>query len=202
MMCLIGERWFNGSLQAVFYNLGIIIWVVAEIIIFTLTGKKSGKSEKKAKSFDQLSIYAVMAGNIFSCIIAVWGAQYLQVSISGTFAWIGIVVLYAGVFFRCFAVWTLRKFFTVTVKIKDGHKIVKSGPYAYLRHPAYTGSILALLGMQLGVRSLIGLVLVFGVAILVYSYRIYVEEKALVANFGRDYVEYVKETKKIIPFIY
>lgn len=115
-MYLIGEKWFDGSLQAIFYNFGVIIWIISELAIFALT---ADKKENKTKTFDQLSVYAVMAGNIFSCTLAIIGMKYLHTAISGVFAWIGIIILYAGVFFRCYAVWTLKKFFTVTVKMKN-----------------------------------------------------------------------------------
>lgn len=200
-MYLVGERWFSGSLQAIFFNSGILIWIVSEIIIFLLTIKKD-KKEKKTKSPDQLSIYAVMAGNIIGCLLALFTVEYLQSDISGIAAWAGIIILYSGISFRCYAVGTLKRFFTVAVKIKDGHKIIKKGPYAYLRHPAYAGSILSLLGMQLGIKSLSGLLIVLIIVILAYSYRIKVEEKTLAAYFGPEYEIYKKETKRIIPFIF
>ncbi len=200
-MYLIGERWFNGSLQAIFYNLGIIIWFASELIIFTLTGK-ADKKDRGSKTFDQLSVYAVMAENILSCLLALASVQYFQTNISSAFAWVGIIVLYTGVFFRCYAVWTLKRFFTFTVKIKAGHKIIKEGPYAYLRHPTYTGSILSLLGMQVGIKSLLGLLIVLITVMLVYGFRIHIEERALIENFGQEYETYQKETKRIIPFIF
>lgn len=199
-MYLVGERWFSGSLQAVFYNLGIIIWMASEVIIFALT-KKEDKRRNESTTSDQLSVYAVIAGNVFSCLLALGTVRCFQAKISSGFAWLGIIVLYTGIFYRCYAVWTLKQFFTLTVKIKAEHKIIKKGPYAYLRHPAYMGSILSLLGMQLGIKSLLGLLLVLMTILLAYGFRIHIEEKALLYHFGQEYEAYQRETKKIIPFI-
>lgn len=199
-MHFVGERWFAGNLQAALYNWGVLLWILSELGIFVLTGR-SDQNGEKAKKADRLSFYAVFAGNIFCVLLALTGTDRLQVHIPGAVAWIGIVLLYAGVIFRVYAVATLRKFFSVTVKIKEGHKLIKSGPYAFLRHPAYTGSIASLLGMQLGVRS-IGFLIVIVLILAVYGYRIHVEEAALMENFGEAYEEYKKQTKRILPFIY
>ena len=201
-MYIIGERWFEGRVQTALYNLGIVIWLFSEIMIFIINGKRKSTDKKGVKSSDRYSVYIIILGSVFSFILAVWGIQFLQADIAGVFAWSGILVLYAGIIFRGYSVWTLGRYFTVTVEIKESHRIIKTGPYAYIRHPAYTGSILSLLGMQIGARSLIGLFTVIPIIILMYGYRINMEEKALLDSLGKEYADYKKRTKKLVPFIY
>ena len=81
------------------------------------------------------------------------------------------------------------------------HRIVRAGPYRYLRHPSYTGTLMILLGLGLASRTWLGTVIILALFSLVIGYRINVEEKALKAEFGKEYIEYAKKTKRLFPFI-
>ncbi len=79
--------------------------------------------------------------------------------------------------------------------------MINNGPYQLVRYLSYTGLFLTLVGLGLAVQSW-GAILVF---LLVFScalaYRIHIEEKVLISNLGNDYIEYMKKTKRIIPYI-
>src|SRR2546430_10814721 len=60
---------------------------------------------------------------------------------------VGLTLLLAGIIIRGTAIYTLGKFFTGTVLIKNDHRLIKCGVYRHLRHPAYTGALLAHLGL-------------------------------------------------------
>jgi protein-S-isoprenylcysteine O-methyltransferase Ste14 len=106
-----------------------------------------------------------------------------------------------GITLRQWSILVLGRFFSTTVKIISGHRIVTNGPYCLIRHPAYTGSLLTLVGLGLASRTWVGTLVIVALFGLVYSYRISVEEKALKAEFGQEYVDYAKKTKRLIPFI-
>lgn len=201
MILLIGVKWFCGNVQAAIYNLGLIFWIASELGIFLRSGGLD-KKDREATTHDNMSIYGVVATNIICFSLALFGAQYLQIKLPSAVVWTGIVLLYGGIVLRIYSVWTLRKFFTVSVEIKTGHEIIKKGPYQYVRHPSYSGSILSLVGMQIGLRSPIGFAVSLILAGLAYSYRISVEEKAMAYNFGTEYEDYKNVTKRIIPFIF
>jgi len=86
--------------------------------------------------------------------------------------------------------------------IKDDHRLVQNGLYRYLRHPAYAGALLAHLGLGLSFSNWISL----GCSVLPFifaaSYRIRVEERALVEAFGEAYVNYSRRTRRLIPRVY
>jgi len=87
------------------------------------------------------------------------------------------------------------------VSVQKGQSIVRDGPYRYIRHPSDSGALLTLIGIGLAIQSwgaLLVLVLIFSI---VYGYRIYIEEKALIAHIGAEYLSYMMETKMLIPFI-
>lgn len=114
----------------------------------------------------------------------------------------GLVLMCVGLAIRWAAIYTLGRYFTRTVTIKNDHRIIQRGLYKYLRHPSYTGALLALAGLGLAFTNWLSLVLIFAPILVAALYRMRVEEDALVQQFGIEYVEYAKQTKRLIPNVY
>lgn len=114
--------------------------------------------------------------------------------------WIGCAVTIVGIILRLYSVLTLGKSFTISVQVDLKQKIIQTGLYRYIRHPAYSGSILSLIGIALAIRSIIGTIVTITIIAVIYGYRIKIEEKTLESNSKTDYQEYKKCTKKIILF--
>jgi len=110
--------------------------------------------------------------------------------------------LVSGIAFRIWAIRHLGRFFTVDVGIQQGHQVVEDGPYRFVRHPSYSGSLLALVGVGFLTFNWLGLFLIITCTLLAYALRIPVEEKAMLAQFGAQYAEYAARTKRLIPWIY
>ncbi|HVQ38531.1 MAG TPA: isoprenylcysteine carboxylmethyltransferase family protein [Pyrinomonadaceae bacterium] len=115
---------------------------------------------------------------------------------------LGLLFLVAGVGIRWNAIHTLGKYFTSTVVIKDDHCLVRTGLYRYLRHPAYTGALIAHLGLGLAFSNWFSLALGVVPFLAAAMYRIQVEERALQEAFGEEYSEYSRYTKRLIPKLY
>jgi len=115
---------------------------------------------------------------------------------------LGLSLLVAGVAIRWTAIYTLGQYFTSTVVIKDNHRLIRAGLYKHLRHPAYTGALIAHLGLGLSFSNWFSLVLSSVPFLVAAVYRIRVEEEALSEAFGETYLEYSKETKRLIPKLY
>ena len=115
---------------------------------------------------------------------------------------IGLCLLVVGITIRWVAVYTLGKFFTGLVMIKRDHQLVRNGIYKYLRHPAYTGTLLAHLGLGLAFSNWYSLFISTVPYFLVASYRMRVEERALASAFGSEYETYCKTSKRLIPGVY
>ncbi len=107
----------------------------------------------------------------------------------------------AGVAFRWYSISILGKYFTTVITIQPGHTVVENGPYRWIRHPTYSGALLTILGLGAALGNWFSLATVMLAAIIGYSYRIYVEERALVESLGDPYREYMQRTKRIIPFV-
>jgi protein-S-isoprenylcysteine O-methyltransferase Ste14 len=114
----------------------------------------------------------------------------------------GLVLIVVGLVVRWTAIITLRKYFTVDVSIVSDHKLVITGIYRFVRHPAYAGSLLSFLGLGIVLSNWLSLLVVFIPITVVFIYRINVEEKALLAFFGDQYAHYCARTKRLIPKIY
>jgi protein-S-isoprenylcysteine O-methyltransferase Ste14 len=83
---------------------------------------------------------------------------------------------------------------------KEHHELVTSGPYALVRHPIYTGILLAELGSSIGVSVWWLIPLVFG--IYVFVRRVYKEERIMTELFPDTYPAYKKRTWALIPYIW
>lgn len=115
---------------------------------------------------------------------------------------IGTVLAAVGIAIRLSAVLTLKRAFTLHVQTVAGQHLITSGLYHTVRHPAYSGSILSLLGVALAFRNIAAVCLVLFCCLICYSARIRVEEKALQAQFGAEYEAYKRRTYKLLPYIF
>jgi protein-S-isoprenylcysteine O-methyltransferase Ste14 len=111
-------------------------------------------------------------------------------------------LLLAGIMLRIWAVVHLGKFFTVNVGIQPGHRVIEDGPYRFVRHPSYSGSLIALTGMACLTFNWLGFLVILGSSLAAYTIRISAEEKMLFLSLGEDYRRYAKRTKRLIPGIY
>ena len=114
--------------------------------------------------------------------------------------YVGAIVMVCGYAFRRYAMAILGKAFSNILCIKKGQCLIRSGIYARIRHPAYTGTLVMVAGIPILFSSPIGLIPV-SLAIPAVLYRISVEEKMLTEKFGEEYTEYVRETKMLVPYL-
>ena len=112
------------------------------------------------------------------------------------------MLLLAGISLRIWAIVHLGKLFTVDVGIQQGHRVVQDGPYRFVRHPSYSGSMIALTGMACLTFNWLGFLVIIVSSLIAYSIRISAEEKMLFLNLGEDYRRYAARTKRLIPGIY
>jgi protein-S-isoprenylcysteine O-methyltransferase Ste14 len=111
-------------------------------------------------------------------------------------------VMLFGLALRIWAATTLGGLYTRTLMVTENHRVVDSGPYSRIRHPAYLGVILLWSGFGvLSSNIVIALAFPF-VFVAVYLYRISVEENMLVRELGDAYVQYQRRTHRLIPFLY
>jgi protein-S-isoprenylcysteine O-methyltransferase Ste14 len=114
---------------------------------------------------------------------------------------LGAALLYAGVAFAIWARVHLGRYWSGTVTLKEGHRLIRTGPYAIVRNPIYTGLIAGFLGSALLVDRL-GVLL--GAIVLAVSFLVKIrrEERFLTDRFGEEFLAYKREVRSLIPGVW
>ena len=114
---------------------------------------------------------------------------------------IGVVLTFTGLLLALWARFFLGRNWSGEITVKKDHQLVRTGPYAMVRHPIYAGFLFALLGTALvfgQVRCFAGLVL----AAIGWRLKSLVEEQYMTEQFGAEYAGYKREVKALVPFIW
>jgi protein-S-isoprenylcysteine O-methyltransferase Ste14 len=115
--------------------------------------------------------------------------------------WGGAALAAAGLGFSVWARVHLGSYWSALIAVKDRHQLIRTGPYALVRHPIYTGMLLALLGGAVShgaPRAFLGVAL----ALVTYSWKLRKEEAVLAPQLGEEYARYRREVKALVPFLY
>ncbi len=115
---------------------------------------------------------------------------------------LGLVLFASGIVLRIYSVYCLGRFFTTTVAIQSDHRLVKKGPYRYIRHPSYSGLLCSFLGAGIAMGDLLSALSLLIPILTVLSKRISIEEQWLLKYFGERYRHYCLTTKKLIPGLF
>lgn len=115
---------------------------------------------------------------------------------------LGLVLMCAGIALRQWAVVLLGRFFTVDVRVHPDQPVVERGPYRWVRHPAYTGMLLTLLGMGLALGNWAALTVLIVVPAAGIVVRIRAEERALLHGLGEPYRRFAATRSRLIPRVW
>jgi protein-S-isoprenylcysteine O-methyltransferase Ste14 len=182
-------------------------WINALWVLFGLYWLVSALERKKTKrreSWSQRLIYVLPLIAAFWLLsrpethFGILGARFLPASLLSE--WTGVVLTAAGVGVAFWARWHLGANWSGVVTLKEGHELIRTGPYRTIRHPIYTGILLALLGtaVALGeVRALLAVAL----ASVSFYWKARREESFLTEEFGEKFGAHAKQTGMFLPKI-
>jgi protein-S-isoprenylcysteine O-methyltransferase len=178
------------------------IYVVSEIGLGII--KRARSSESRLADQGSLAlIWIVVSCSMFLAFSLKYSApQYSFQSSAAVAAAFGAVLFFAGLAIRWYAIIYLGRFFTVNVAIASDHKLIEGGPYRHVRHPAYSGALLAFLGLGLCIGNWMSIAAVVVPVVAVFLWRIHVEEAALLLGLGNQYRSYMSRTKRLLPGVY
>jgi protein-S-isoprenylcysteine O-methyltransferase len=193
---------YPSFLYAAILTVSYWCWILFEIYLI-LRDRGAAKSDSQDRGTRSWNIISIAIG----IVLGIFSVPYLvpQLAIRDNitaFFTFGITLVWAGILFRFWAVRTLGKFFRTKVIIQEEHMLVSTGPYRYLRHPSYTGILITLLGFGFGVGNWLSLIVLLVAGFVAFERRISVEDAALAERFGKEYEEYRKRRKALIPFIW
>jgi protein-S-isoprenylcysteine O-methyltransferase Ste14 len=187
--------WFSSPLQRYVFVGTLAAWCLCELFNTLVIGRP------------RLAKFRQDRGSYWLIALAIYLSAFLTIAIRESnlgllptlFQWLGIVLIGLGTLLRAWAVLSLGRAFTVVVHINPGQHLITTGPYRWVRHPAYTGVLLTLSGFGLGLGTWLGAILAIGLALIGLVYRVHVEERALLAAFGAEYRTYMEHTGRFFP---
>lgn len=144
------------------------------------------------------SIYLVQLAATFEA--AYW--RYPQCVAWDMAAFIALAGCVLGLVIRTWAVVTLGDLFTMHISIEQNHRVVRSGPYALVRHPSYLGAFILYLSAAVFLHAWYATLAALILLLLAFVRRIGVEEERLRTELGADYEIYCGHSKRIIPFVW
>jgi protein-S-isoprenylcysteine O-methyltransferase Ste14 len=177
------------------------IYLVSEILL-NLTRRSRSKTGTKQDRSTLGMIWLVIAISVTAGVFVALNFRAAALPHGQMFAIAGVVLFAAGLLLRWWAIITLGRFFTVDVTIEKDHELVERGPFRAVRHPSYTGVLLAFVGLGLSLCNWAALLVILVPIGAAFIHRMNVEEDALSRALGAHYAEYMKRTKRLVPFIY
>ena len=181
-----------------------LIWLIPEII--GMPRQMAKVSRKTASVTDRGSLIILI------------GLQWIGLFLNFLFGWLfpmaaipwqrtalfilGLILMLAGVALRWYSIWTLGRYFTRDVAVSADQQVVQRGPYHLIRHPAYTGTLLTMLGVGLVVTNWASIAILLICIFVGHLYRVNVEEQALIQAISQPYIEYMRRTRRFIPFVF
>jgi protein-S-isoprenylcysteine O-methyltransferase Ste14 len=110
----------------------------------------------------------------------------------------GALITGGGIAFAIWARWHLGENWSVMVTLKEEHELIRSGPYRRIRHPIYTGMLVAFAGTAVALGEYRGLI-ALGLALTNFYAKARREERFLTKEFGEKFQEHAKQTGMFLP---
>lgn len=172
--------------------------------IFLGSGRRRLEAGDKHEDRGTLAwAWAVTGGSLMAAVAVGLFAPWAQLPGEPWIArLLGSLVALSGVALREWAILTLGRLFTQSVMIREQHAVVATGPYRWLRHPAYTGTLLTLVGLMLTLDNWLSVVVITVGFFVGHVPRIRVEERVLEENLGEPYREFERTRKRLVPGVW
>ena len=176
----------------------LVLWLCSERLMqfLGLRQPKADKPEKLSSYWHTLSFYGAVVFPLLDAGTCHWSTVGPGLA---PFRWVGVPLLLAGIAIRIVSRLALGKQFSGYVQTTQGHRLITTGIYRSIRHPAYLGYLCLLFGFPICFGSVGGFTWAVVCGIPALLYRIRIEEAALATWFPDEYQRYQTTTRKLIP---
>lgn len=177
----------------------VIFWLYW--LVSALGSKKNAKSN--IKQFVGIRLGLIVLAAILASLLNKQSYSFQNRSLTANnqvVLTVGLIMFLSGLFLAVWARIYLGKNWGMPMTRKQDPELVTSGPYQSVRHPIYSGILLAALGSALDVS--IYWLLVFIIFAVYFIYSAVVEEKLMMKQFPKVYPAYKAKTKMLIPFVF
>jgi protein-S-isoprenylcysteine O-methyltransferase Ste14 len=187
------EIWDNLFINGDMIIIGLyIFWIIYELKI----SHNDFNQEKEISDYGTRELYGL--SHSLTILSALW---FNPIWVKpGIYHLMGFIIFILGIFFRSWAIRTLGKYYSHIVRKIAGHKIINTGPYKFLRHPAYSGMITAHIGIMIFYFNYITFLIFLFLLIPSIMVRIIIEEKTLFKI--KYYSKSFNNKKRIIPYLW
>jgi len=199
---LAAERPLGGPtpLASVLTLLTLVALYIADRVAVT---RASGRSSAGTSASDRNTYAGIVVCQVAGLAALLIAPRALPALDLPKWFWIpGVVVAWAGIGLRVWAVRTLGDDFRRVVTVGADQTVISTGPYRYVRHPSYTGVLLAYAGLGLAQANIASLVGAVALPLVGYIRRIRVEERALLETIGPRYQGYATGRARLVPHIW
>lgn len=162
--------------------------------------KKSSIVKSSDKGSIRFLFTLIQIGCLFS--FGVGATNTGKIDDWNTFIIIGAILILLGFIIRISSIMTLKRQYTYTVTRVENHALIESGLYKFIRHPGYLGLLIIFLGISTALSNWLSVILMIVPLFIGIMYRIRVEESFLIGQMGKNYTEYQKRTKRLVPMIF
>ncbi len=195
---------YTNPIAAGIYLAACLVWVIPEMLRMPT---QMARVSRQIVTYQDRSSLAILLGLQWTGV----ALNFLLAGLlpSAAIAWhrsdlfgLGVLCILLGVALRWYAIHTLGRYFTRDVAVSANQQIVQRGPYRRIRHPAYTGTFLTMLGVGLALTNWASLGALLLCVFLGHFYRVKVEEQALIQTIGQPYREYMDRTQRFVPWLF
>jgi protein-S-isoprenylcysteine O-methyltransferase Ste14 len=186
------DRFFANLFAVLFFGVYVVDAITP--LLFNKAATPAPQLRKDNGSYLLIAVLGALA--VFAGLgLRAWGVGVA----TGAIQYVGLFLALAGFILREWAVIRLGRYFSRTVEIETGHRLVTDGPYRWFRHPAYTGMLLIYGGLVLALGTWVGALAALALVLAATLYRIQIEEKVLIDAFGDEYRDFMCRTWRLIP---
>jgi len=177
----------------VLWVLWLVIWILASLRV-----KKVRAHEPTSTRMAYLLPKVLTALLLFSPIFRRGVLSQRFIGFSPAAQWTGVAITALGILFTIWARVHIGQNWSARVVIKEQHELIRSGPYRWVRHPIYTGLLIAIAGTAFVSGEWRG-VLALAFAIFGFAWKAKREEAILTEEFGEAYARYRGHTGMLLP---
>jgi protein-S-isoprenylcysteine O-methyltransferase Ste14 len=182
------------------FTVAVAAWLVFELVMRARQRRQAGRPASADPTF------SVLIACLAAAVIA---AEMLgrdgRLPWPGGLTWpavAGIALIIAGIGLRAWSIATLGRFFQYQITIQPSHQVVTSGPYRYLRHPAYAAIALIPVGIALACDDAWSLAAAAALGGIGLAVRIRAEERQLTRALGAEYQHFAAGRKRLVPGVW
>ncbi|HKD81993.1 MAG TPA: isoprenylcysteine carboxylmethyltransferase family protein [Candidatus Angelobacter sp.] len=177
----------------------VFLWAyVPEFILNSRSRSLTGSQDAGSFRF----IMVVQGAAIGAGFAIAFNSHFAALAYPRFYFALGLAVMISGRLLRRHCLKMLGESFTAVVVVRPDQQIIQRGAYRWVRHPSYTAGMILFSGTMLALANWLSVALVLAAAVLVYFYRVRIEERALIQTLGEPYRDYMQQTRRFVPWLF